>query len=438
MAGMRYQPQGRIEVDRLNPIALGLVGAFIASNPTADIFGAAVRLIGGLAPVATPVGFLIGGFSANQGIYAEIDQPLVSGAFSVAFTVLFYRRSGTQAFVAQGGSGTGNGWAITNSANSDSLLFILGGVASYTISNSALVSGQINRVVVRISGNGGTARAWVNGALVGTVGVGTMRTPASSRTLMGVAKQASAYVDPVGFRSAVGDQLLYNRALSDEEGVALSSNPYQIFFDSDSDDYLAPPAPNDLKVKHAEFAFGGGLVRTAVSRRMRVASASLAAAAGVVSMRATRRFGAQPAALAVVGWGATLRANRRLPATLADLMLTGGQVSVRYTPAPSLGAYTLPVSVAAIVLANGGIGVRAARRLEASPAVFAVAGGAVRITYTGEQEDIDAFLVPARHTVVFEGSRRVVTFEGAQRVVAFEGGKRVVSFEGSKRLVEFQ
>jgi hypothetical protein len=47
----------------------------------------------------------------------------------------------------------------------------------------------------------------------------------------------------------------------------------------------------------------------------------------------------------------------------------------------------------------------------------------------GEEDDIDALLVPPRQTVVFEGSIRVV---------AFEGSNRVVSFEGSKRLVEFQ
>ena len=47
----------------------------------------------------------------------------------------------------------------------------------------------------------------------------------------------------------------------------------------------------------------------------------------------------------------------------------------------------------------------------------------------GQEDDIDALLVPPRQTVVFEGSIRVV---------AFEGSKRVVSFEGSKRLVEFQ
>lgn len=200
---------------------------------------------------------------------------------------------------------------------------------------------------------------------------------------------------------------------------------------------IAVRAARRLRAEPAGLAIAAGPVSVRAARRLAVQSVSLAMLAGPARLMVSRRFGVQPAALAVAGQGTTMRANRRLPVALVDLMLTGGQVSVRYTPAPSPGAYTLPVSVAAIALANGGIGAHVARRLEALPAVFAVAGGAVRMTYTGEQEDIDAFLVPARHTVVFEGSRRVVTFEGAQRVVAFEGGKRVVSFEGSKRLVEF-
>ena len=46
----------------------------------------------------------------------------------------------------------------------------------------------------------------------------------------------------------------------------------------------------------------------------------------------------------------------------------------------------------------------------------------------GQDDDIDALLIPARQTVVFEGSVRVVAFEGSNRVVSFEGSKRLVEF----------
>lgn len=53
----------------------------------------------------------------------------------------------------------------------------------------------------------------------------------------------------------------------------------------------------------------------------------------------------------------------------------------------------------------------------------------LRATSGDQSSEIDALLVPARQTVVFEGSRRIVVFEGSKRVVSFEGSKRMVDFQ---------
>jgi len=47
----------------------------------------------------------------------------------------------------------------------------------------------------------------------------------------------------------------------------------------------------------------------------------------------------------------------------------------------------------------------------------------------GQEDDIDASLVPLARTVRFEGSIRIVAFEGSKRMVRFEGGNRIVRFE---------
>lgn len=427
MPGMRYQPQGRIQIDYGSPLARGIVGAFIASNPDADVLGAAVKLAGGISAVTTPVGMLLGGFAANAGSYAEIAHPAVSGAFSVAFAVLFQRRGGTQSFVAQGGSGSGNGWSIATPANNNSLQLTLGGVASFTIASNALVAEQINRVVVRVSGNGGSASAWVNGSLVGTVSIGTMRTPASSGTLIGVAKQATAYVDPVAFRSAIGDVLLYDRAVSDDEGAALSSNPYQVFVDEENDEVAAPKS-HALRIDCAPLVIGGGLVRMAASRRMLVAAVGLSIAPGSVSMHAARRLAVDPVMIAV----------------------SAGRVETLYSPKPIPSSYTLPVATASIRMAGGEVGMRLARRLVVTPgrpdlragqvrllvrrrlqvssARLDLSGGSVTLRFAAQSAPIDISKIHPSRIVIFEGSgSRMVVFEGSgSRVVVFEGsGKRL-------------
>lgn len=500
MPGMRYQPQGLARVSG-SGIANGMVFSIQGGTGLRDIVRGAMQsgrganqavraFPGGLAfdcrNVAT-AGYLSAADGVSQLVSDQtlIFDMIVSGAPAgslPAFGGLWRSTAQNDAMLV----------LERPSADVVQVAFRIGGATSTRTFSAGLSALYGQRLIVSASiARGQTGRSvWLRIASEGRIIFDqetSYNAAGSSDVTPGGGEYISIGSEQIENPSRNPNCIIYSqhhfgRVVTADEVASLSRMPWQIYEDpEDEDDVGAAIDERRLSVDSAALVVAGGQVGMRVSRRLRADSAALAMVAGSTAMLATRRlrtdsaglaiaagsvsvraarrlavqpvsltmlagptrmlvsrwFGVQPAALAVAGQGVTMRANRRLPVAPADLMFTGGQVSVRYTPAPSPGAYILPVSAASTALATGGIGARVARRLEALPAVFAVAGGAVRMTYTGEQEDIDAFLVPARHTVVFEGSRRVVTFEGAQRVVAFEGGKRVVSFEGSKRLVEF-
>lgn len=226
------QPQQVVGIDWSNPLTRGLVGTYNATYGDA-VTRATVTRVGSVAPRVFNSGVLLTGYAGSGGIatnYDIVNHPLVTGAFSVVMTVKFvFSAANNQSFISQGGSGSGKGWDIVVAANTNTLSLVFGGVAIYTIGASALISGVEQRIVVVVSGNGGTATGYVNGVSVGSAAVGTMLTPALSTTQIGCNYNGTIRQNEPPAGTALGEMLLYNRALSVPEVTRVSTNTWQIF-----------------------------------------------------------------------------------------------------------------------------------------------------------------------------------------------------------------
>ena len=229
------QPQHVTRVNKEHPRSRGLIGAFSAASCHDAVNNAAVAYLGTVGPVDTTRGRLLGGFSSNVANRATINHPKIAGgAWSVAFTWKYIASASAQYLIAQGGSSTGKGWSLYAGASVNTLYLNFGSVNQYSMT-TALVPNTTYRVVLTVSGNGGTAKLYLDGVKTGSdVTVGTMATPAGTSTLLGCAWNGSAYTGGLASGSQIGDVLLYDRALSAEEAAADYAEPYAI---------LAEPLP---------------------------------------------------------------------------------------------------------------------------------------------------------------------------------------------------
>jgi len=449
MSGMRYQPQGRLRIDRSNPICAGLIFAFNGTGIDAVSGTLATNYIPAVGP--TGVGHKVAGASTIA---------LVPGLASPAMSSITLFSLLTDTTVGTGYQGVFGKWA-----NFESNRFAMGlinkrlSISRYPAVDlsfgSNLVSAKVATVAVVQDAT--SARGFYNGVQIGSSNtakayianaddwcIGTFRTGALSESLPCTNNLS----------------LSWNRALSAEEIRSIHNNPWQVFAESEEDFYEASAVANSylLTVSSAQFDAAGGNVAMRASRRLRAEPASLAIAPGLVGMRASRkltvapaaltlatsdvallasrRLGVLPAAMAVTGGQVVGRVSRRLPVAPAAMVMTGGQVSMLYAPKPEPGSYTLPVSAAVMALTGGNVGMRVARRLRVTPASLALAMGAARVLARRRLLVSPAGLVLAGGSVTLHFSAREEPFDITKihpsRIVIFEGsGSRVTPFEGS-------
>lgn len=201
-------------VDRQNALTSGL---FQVTTPYFyDPINGAIQPVGLVTQAPSLRGPLYN-FDGSSSLRYVNDRKLTP-PFTVAFDVIFQTVGFDvfQVIVSQGGVGVTNGFKVAIASNGIRVTF--GGVADYFISNST-VANTLYRVCVTVSGNGGTAIAYKNGASVGSVAVGTMATPASTGTVIGA--------DPVSFvlsGTRIGNVALWNRALSADEVLLLNNS----------------------------------------------------------------------------------------------------------------------------------------------------------------------------------------------------------------------
>lgn len=202
-------------VDRQNALTSGL---FQVTTPYFyDPINGAIQPVGLVTQAPSLRGPL---YNFDGSSYLKyVNDRRLTPPYSVVCDVIF-RTVGFDVFqpvVSQGGGGATLGFKVAIASNG--LRSTFGGVFDYFISGS-FSANTMYRVCVTVSGNGGTAIAYVNGSAIGSVAVGTMLTPASTGTLIGA--------DAVGGRvlngTRIGNVALWNRALSADEVLLLNNS----------------------------------------------------------------------------------------------------------------------------------------------------------------------------------------------------------------------
>lgn len=211
-------------MDWSNPLANGIVGT------VSGIGFDAVKNIPITTNQVTPTaaGKLI---LFNGSNVVQTTHPMVSGAFSASFTLL-YRYAGVsrQSYVTQGGAtSSGKGWSIGTPGGTTGINLVFGGVAEYILSSSGLTDGKIHRITVSISGNGGSATLYINGVYRGSSAVGTMLTPASKGTAIGAGHNGTIYVDYSINGTGINDVIIRNKSINAFQALEDYINPWQIF-----------------------------------------------------------------------------------------------------------------------------------------------------------------------------------------------------------------
>lgn len=407
MAGMRYQPQGILRVDRASGLARDLrLVSLPGVNPAVELATGAAASVTGTRRTTYPGGYTCG-FGSALGVNGadRIATPL-TGALVERSVFVRARRNGN------GGVNVGRlydksvgttGQMAYWDANAQALtyhMFVNNAERLVRAPGSAAAAsaGRDFDILIthRYAGSRSSVSIYVDGAL------------SIAQDLDGALTDAAATVLSIGNRGdgirgwdgSIAIVTAWDRILTADEARELSTNPWQLFAAPDDDDYAPAPVSRALQVDRAQLALGAGEVGMRVSRRLRAEPGALALAAGPVAARAGRRLavhpaalavasaqikmlagrlvGVEPAALAIAGQGVAMRAGRRMVVAPVVLGLAGGAVALQYGPTLKPGEYTLPVSAAAMQLGGGNVGMRVARRLAVEPGALVVAAGSAR------------------------------------------------------------
>lgn len=407
MAGMRYQPQGLLRIDRANGLARGLrLVSLPGVNAGTDMVSGAAATVTGTRRATYPGGVTCG-FGSALGVNGadRIATPL-TGALTERSVFVRARRNGNGGVnvgrLYDKSVGTAGQMAYWD-ANAQALtyhMFVNGSERLLRAPGSAAAA-SVGRdfdilITHAFAGNRSTVSIYVDGALSVTQDIDGALTDAPT-TVLSIGNRGDGIR---GWDGSIALVEAWDRVLTAGEARELSTNPWQIFAAVDDDDFAAAPIARTLSVGRASLALEAGEVGMRVSRRVRVQPSALAIAGGQALLRASRRLslqpaalaigagqsgmvaarrlGVQPAVLAVAGQGAALRVERRMQVAAAPLALVAGSVAMQYSPALAPGAYTLPVSAAAMRLTGGAVGMRVTRRMAVVGAPLQLAAGAVR------------------------------------------------------------
>lgn len=463
MAGMHYQPQGLARLNRANPLVRG-AQAVVTGGSTCNLVTGQLLTLGGLSGSrAVPVGradsFRKNSYRATELLPAIGTSPYVEYWVGYPNASKLAGNSNEPGFLT-GSSNNSTGiaqavWAKGPAGQSDSW----GAVRAWPSLSAAqevLIPDQIVcLVVVRRSDR---MEFWRDGILVNTV----LQSPTShgaSKFLVGSFIEASYWY-------ANSDMVLAGRVIADwthEQVRSFQANPWQIFSDID-EDYATESLVSAIDVaagwseaKESFQAEVSALVNAAASWaeggdgcQITGKLDILASAAWVEASESTQISGRFDV-LASAAWAEASESTSAQgmvgnAISVAAAWVEGSEsssigvnakanVSIAFTEQSE--SVSAGIQVGSAVSANiGWVEASDSVAIQGSLRVSLLAGWVegsesqdLRATSGDQSSEIDALLVPARQTVVFEGSRRIV---------AFEGSKRVVSFEGSKRMVDFQ
>jgi hypothetical protein len=218
------QPQDVAIIDRGNRLAQDL--AFHQFDVSRESNGRTLSFVGPVSSTVTQQGNLWS-IGLNGRIVSDIN---IDPPFTFACSVFYPGQSSNiRTIASNGGAGTvGRGWNISIASSSDSFRFTFGGVADYSISTQGLVVGQINRICVVVTGNGGNAIYYLNGNRDSSRSVGTMLTPPITPVAIGAVNNG-AWIAGITAQVLVGNVTIARRVWTDEDAASDAANPFQIF-----------------------------------------------------------------------------------------------------------------------------------------------------------------------------------------------------------------
>jgi hypothetical protein len=479
MAGMRYQPQGRIRIQP-SGLARGLVfaavpgGEAVAKRP-GTLYGGAARR-GGTLGLAIATSGTTSGFEFNAApdlysITTDITVVVLMATTSVVayshFLCVPYNANswpgpayGSMGFQVSTDAATLRLWGDYSTGNrigligtSATRILLDGAPHMYAVakdSSSAVM--MRDRTIENASDNvdgGSAARAfdW------------STRNPVSllnrSRNASGEGTNGQMYL-----------ALVWNRKLSNDELLSVQANPWQLFADEDDGEYIAAEPVADMALTGAAAAVASAFGTLSTSIRLAGSTASSATASGTLSTGIRLAGAAQAQGSAAGALSTSIRLAGAAPAVAAatgTLTTSIGLAGTAQATAGAAGSLATAIRLtgvaAAVASAVGTLTTGGAGLAGTDPAVASAGGtlttriplagtGAAQASAAGSLSTRISLAGAAQALATATGTLsiadglidiskvskdRVVTFEGSgSRVVVFEGsGSRVVIFEGS-------
>jgi len=416
MAGMRYQPQGKLQLNRQHALAsalrlLSLPGVHRGFDAVAQQAATTV----GVKMVSTPDG-VVGGFGAALGAGStdRITTGLVGDFPLTGRSYIFrFRRNGG------GGGNLGRLFDKTSSGGGQFLMWYGSRAAiSYgfyagssternidipgTASTAAVGQDCILIVAHAYDGASSTINAYVNGQRV-----------LNDSVVAGVLRDAPSVPLTIGNRASDGARVwdgsielagVIDLVLSPDQATALSGGIYQTFANPFADDdEEARPKSYTLTVSAGAFALAGSAASLRANRKLAAEPGSFSLAGAAAVLRAARQISVTSGAFAVSGSTAGLRVARRLAAGSGEFSFAGGAAALvasrrlstapgsfvlvgrgatlvhTAAPAPGGPTYVLTAVPGSFALNGAPVALTAARCLAAGAGAYSLAASPVNI-----------------------------------------------------------
>lgn len=415
MAGMRYQPQGKLQLNRQHALApalrlLSLPGVHRGFDAVAQQAATTV----GVKVISTPDG-VVGGFGATVGS-GSTDRITtgLAGEFPLSGRsyIFRFRRNGSGGGSlgrlfdkTSGGSGQFAMWYASRA--SISYGFYTGSTErNIDIPGTATTAaaGQDCVLIVTHAYDGATST--INGytggqrVLTDSVVAGALRDAPNTPFTIGNRASDSAR----GWDGSIELAGVIDLVLSPDQAAALSGGIYQTFANpfADDDEEARPKsytltasagafalagsaaslrANRKLAAEPGSFSLAGAAAVLRAARQISVTSGAFAVSGSTAGLRVARRLAAGSGEFSFAGGAAALVASRRLSAASGSFVLVGRGATLVHTAAPAPGGptYVLTAVPGSFALNGAPVALIAARRLVTGAGAFSLAAAQVNI-----------------------------------------------------------
>lgn len=375
------QPQGIAQIDQNNPLAVGLVEWV---NPAAAFTAVRNKQLiksSGTTLKPSPAGLAFQGSAAS----AQVDIGAPGGLrsivgnthFTLATRVYVSDASSDQRLIMDGAS---------NGATPCVLLRISAGVWEVNLQvdaiNTGLTGGTVTvgwHDVVLINNFNTNWRLIVDGVVVATYNYSGRTSLANGVGLRLMAN--GLYTPALGFRGQMVYAAFWNRAISDAECKAVSSNPWQLAAPLSRQLWIPDAAAGPtyaLAADNGALSLAGQATGLTAQRKLVADTQAFALSGQTAGLTFQRTLAAAPGNVSLSGQAASLTAQRKVVADTVAFALAGQAATLTYTPIGG-PTYTLVAASASVALAGQATGLTAQRKLVAATQAFSLAGQATTL-----------------------------------------------------------